>query len=125
MRKMRVTVEKVFRGLRHETPTVIESASYKTDYRLLSKKEEKDYCQVLGNMTHEKKIIPSEMDLPPLLRELLIKEGKTNLKMITKVRDDKKNNTFRVAKEGETPTQELTIGLKNPTSPRLFEGLNL
>lgn len=125
LRKVKVTCEKVFRGKRFEKPTIIEAASYKTDFRLLSKKEEKDYCQVIGTHSSEEKLLSPEMDLPPLLKELLIKEGKTNLKMKTVIQKDILNKKHRIAKEGETPNVEVTINIGKPVSPNLYKGLNL
>jgi Mitochondrial 28S ribosomal protein S34 len=120
-----VLVEKVFRGRKYEKPVLIESASYKTDYRLLSKKEEQDYCQVLEVHSNSKILIAPFIDVPPLLRELFRKEtGKEDIKMKTAILN-RSNKKHRVAKEGEKPDLEPTIDLRNPVSPSLFEGCNM
>lgn len=127
VRKMKVWVEKVFRGKLFIEPVLIDRASYKTDYRLLSKQEEKDYCQILRKEGDEKSqiLIAPEMELPPLLKELIAREtGKTDVKMMVKM-GLSKNKNHRIAKPGETPTLEIPINIGKPKSPSLYEGLEL
>lgn len=124
-RKTKVWVEKVFRGRLYEKPVVIESVSYKYDYRLLSKKEEKDYCQVIEKQANSKVLIAPTMDMPPLFRELISREkGIENPQMPVKIRNTD-NKNYRIAQEGETPTLKLTIDIGKPVSPSLFKGINL
>ena len=99
----------------------IYSASYKTDYRLLSKSEESDYCKIVDC---KEKIIPNTMDFPPLLKHFLIQEtGKSaadlKLKVVHKEGRDK---TSRLAKDGETPNINLSINVGRPSSANLYGG---
>lgn len=117
-------MQKVFRGHIFEKPIWVSVASYKTDYRLLSKKEEAEYCKTKPIPI---KLIAPHMDLPPLLKEFVMKEtGNGNPKM--KVHMKEKIFTFsRLAKEGETPDIELEMGLgkPHPKGVSLYEGLNV
>lgn len=124
-RKMKVWVEKVFRGKLYEQPVLIERASYKTDYRLLSKREEKDYCQITEKFSNEKILIAPEMELPPLLKEMVSREkGEKNPKMPVKIKPGH-NKLHRVARDGEMPNVELQINIGKPVSPTLYKGLKL
>lgn len=120
---MKVTVEKTFRGRTFEKPVVIESVSYKADYRLLHKHEEDSYCRV--NVQQEEKIIPLEIDMPPLLREFVQKEtGKINPKIAFNLKPGH-NNNYRLAREGEKANVELTMGIGKPASPSLYAGCEI
>ncbi|CRK95876.1 CLUMA_CG009323, isoform A [Clunio marinus] len=124
LRRVKITAERVFRGKKFEKPILIEKVSYKTDYRLLSKKEEADYCKL---SQREEKLLPLEMDLPPLLREFVFKEtGRKDVKMKIVANESLYNNARRV-KENETPNCEVPIGLgtPHPTSRSLYEGIEL
>lgn len=124
-RKMKVWVQKVFRGKLYPNPVEIERASYKSDYRLLPKNEEKDYCQILDEYSNDKILIAPTMDLPPLLKEMITKEkGEKNPKMNVKIKDGH-NKLHRIAKEDETPTLEIPINIGKPLSPNLYKGINL
>ncbi|KAG5676760.1 hypothetical protein PVAND_006569 [Polypedilum vanderplanki] len=124
-RKIKVVAEKVFRGKKYANPVVIESASYKTDYRLLSKKEENDYCQILCDQKDNVKIIEPEMEFPPLLKEFLIKEtGNKDIKMKVHLKKGH-NKNHRLALEGEKADIKIPIDIGKPISPSLYEGLNM
>ena len=124
-RKMKVWVQKVFRGRLYEHPVEIERVSYKTDYRLLSKHEEKDYCQIIENFSNDKVLIASKMELPPLLKEMIKREkGDNDPKMPVKIKSSH-NKLHRLAKEGEKPTLVIPINIGKPASPSLYEGINL
>jgi small subunit ribosomal protein S34 len=119
---VRVLAERVFRGKQFEKPVWIERVSYKPDYRLLSKKEEAEYCKLVPQ---QEKILPTHMELPPLLKEFLIKEtGREDHKMRIKHKPSM-YKTSRLAKDGEKPNVEVTLGLGKPWSPKLFEGVQL
>lgn len=123
-RRCKVTVERVFRGKKFDKPFVLEAATYKADYRLLSKKEEADYCK---SSVREEKIIAPYMELPPLLREFVEKEtGRKDVKM--KVHHKGSIMTpARLAKEGEKPNIVISIGLgkPHPTGLSLYDGINI
>lgn len=115
-------VEKVFRGKQYPKPFCIHAVSYKEDYRLLSKKEEAEYCKLANR---EEKILPREMELPPLLKAFVIKEtGQTDVKMPVKIRKSPFKN-FRLAEEGETPNVELVMGVgtPHPTAKSLYANI--
>lgn len=116
-------VERVFRGYKCEKPVEVYSTSYKADYRLLSKKEEKDYCQEIQK---DFKILPQFIDFPPLLKEFLVKEGQKDPKMKL-IQKSERNKFSRIAKEGEKPNIEVPIGLGTPAekSMSLYESLEL
>lgn len=113
-------VEKVFRGRKYPNPTEIYSASYKNDYRLLSKKEELEYCK---ETTREERILGNTMDFPPLLREFLVQEGKEDLKLKV-VHKPGRDRISRLAKDNETPNVQVRIDLGKPRSANLYEDLD-
>lgn len=103
---------------------VIESASYKSDYKLLSKEEEASYCKTIPIKV---KLIDPFMDLPPLLRELVSKETKEkNPQMKVKLNDSRFTHS-RIAEEGETPDVRLQMGLGEPAegSRHLYDGCKI
>lgn len=102
----------------------LERASYKTDYRLLSKKEELDYCKV-EKTEKDIKLINPEMEFPPLLKQFLIKEtGNENIKLKVHLKGGH-NKFYRLAKEGEKPDITIPMDIGKPASPELYKGLNL
>lgn len=124
-RKMKVWVQKVFRGRLYKNPVEIERASYKTDYRLLSKHEEKDYCQIIEDFSNDKVLIANKMELPPLLKEMISREkGEKNPQMQVKIKCGH-NKLHRLARDGEKPTLEIPINIGKPASLSLYEGIKL
>ncbi|XP_022901944.2 small ribosomal subunit protein mS34 [Onthophagus taurus] len=135
VRKVKVLVEKTFRGVKSPNLATIESSSYKTDYRLLSKDEEAEYCKIEKKPEVQMKILPRTMALPPLLKEVIIREMKADGKIVKDepmieivynrhVIKNKKINT-RIANEGEKPNVEINIGLGKPSCSRLYKGLEI
>lgn len=125
---MSVFVEKVFRGKRCPD-TYVWGASCKTDYRLVPKDEEAEYCKIAEKKPE--KIFPRTTVFPPLMRELILREAKANgeelkeePKLVLQYRIGV-NNNIRVAKEGETPNMEIGVGLGTPASPSLYERIKL
>jgi small subunit ribosomal protein S34 len=126
-RKVRVLVEKTFRGKTFPNPITIESASYKTDYRLLATDEEKAYCKMV-ELKSELPIYPKTMDFPPLLKELLIKEKKAKGEVLEELKLDvvyqKKNNgTYRIANEGEEPTISFNVNPEKLPDISLYKNI--
>lgn len=102
----------------------LNSATYKNDYRLLSKKEEADYCKV---EPHQIKLLAPTMDLPPLLKQMVKKEtGVAEPKMKVKFTPAPYKST-RLAKEGEQPDINIpiNIGKPHPKGVKLYEGVQL
>lgn len=130
MRKVKVLVERTFRGKTYPKPIYIESTSYKPDYQLIPKDDEKDFCKPKESIQHNEKILPKTMVLPPLLKEFLIQEMKMKGEFVkeplmeiaysrTTLRD------CRIANEGEKPSFEFEIGLGKPAAPSLYKGVEL
>lgn len=123
-RKVKVFVEKTFRG--RTLPNLVEicSTSYKADYLLVPKDQEQIVCSATDNAQPER-ILPQFMDMPPLLREFVEREtGQRNPQMPVKIKVNREK-LARIALDGEKPTVTLTIGLGTPVSPRLYKGLKL
>ncbi|KAJ8958160.1 hypothetical protein NQ318_006099 [Aromia moschata] len=129
LRKVRVWVERTFRGKTDPQPVVIESASYKADYKLIPKDEEEDYCRIVRKL--EGGILPKTIEFPPILKELILrdagaKEGTTEEPRLELVYNRKSlRNRYRIAEDGEQPTVNFTMGLGKPVSPSLYEGIKL
>ncbi|CAG9831566.1 unnamed protein product [Diabrotica balteata] len=129
-RKIKVWVEDTFRGKTFPEPVLIEGISYKTDYRLLPKDEEEEYCKT--SAYKYQKILPKTMDFPPLLKEIIKRIAKSKGENVTE--DPKLNifynqtslqHSYRVAEENEKPTVEIVQSLGTPVAPRLYEGIKL
>lgn len=122
-RKVRVTVEKTFRGRTLPRPTEICSTSYKADYKLIPKSEEEQYCKITSAM--QEKILPSTIDFPPLLKEFIVEETGNQNPVLNLHFKERLNKYCRIAKEGETPNVNVTMGLGTPASPKLYENVKL
>lgn len=128
MRFVKVWVESTFRGKTFPEPIIIERTSYKTDFRLIPKDEEQEYCK--SPVFDCTKIVPKTMEFPPLLKELLIRNAKAKgnnleeeIKLEIFYNKQSLNMSYKIAKDGEKPTVEIVSGLGKPVSPRLYEGL--
>ncbi|CAD7083554.1 unnamed protein product [Hermetia illucens] len=122
-RKVRVTVEKTFRGRTLPRPTEICSTSYKADYKLIPKSEEEQYCKITSAM--QERILPSTIDFPPLLKEFIVEETGNQNPVLNIHFKERLNKYCRIAKEGETPNVKVTMGLGTPASPKLYENVKL
>ncbi|XP_061388638.1 uncharacterized protein LOC133323697 [Musca vetustissima] len=122
-RKVKVTVEKTWRGVTLPKPVEIFSTSYKADYELVDKEDEHKYLQNTAKV--EEKILNPFVEFPPLLREFISEEtGNTNPQM--KVHFKQTDNKFvRLAKDGEKPTIQVTMGLGQPSTiaKKFYEGV--
>lgn len=127
LRKVRVWVERTFRGQKFPKLVKIESTSYKSDYKLIPKDEESIYCQIKKN--EKLKIYPKTMEFPPLLKEVIrrenLKEGITEEPKLEIVYNKSKNKSYRVAEDGEKADIEIVSGLGKPISPSLYKGVSL
>ncbi|XP_049546097.1 uncharacterized protein LOC125957443 [Anopheles darlingi] len=121
-RKVRVTMEKTFRGRKSPHPVQVESVSYKADYRLLSKHEEESYCKLVER---QEKIFPREIELPPLLRDFVARETGKPAPMIPIKLKVGRENHYRLANEGERPTVAVTMNIGKPASPSLYANCEL
>lgn len=114
-----MTVEKTFRGRQYPKPIEIFSASYKADYQLIPKHEEAEFCK-LSTPSRVEKILPTEIDLPPLLRAFVEKEtGVKNPKIPLKLKHTKEK-FYRLAKDGEQPTINVEMALDPSLNERLL-----
>ncbi|XP_064541751.1 uncharacterized protein mRpS34 [Drosophila montana] len=122
-RKVRVTVEKTWRGVTQPKPVEIYSTSYKADYELVPVDQEHKF------LTNTKKVepvvLPTQMELPPLLREY-IKDETSEANPLINVHFKKTHNKLaRLAQAGEQPTRQLSMDVGQPTkvSAKLYDGL--
>lgn len=122
-RRVRVTVEKTFRGRQYPKPVEIFSASYKADYQLIPKHEEVEFCKV--QPTRVEKVLPTEIEMPPLLRAFVEKEtGVKNPKIPLKLKQTKEK-FYRLAKEGEQPTLPVSMSLGQSVNEQLLRDQNV
>lgn len=114
-----MTVEKTFRGRHYPNPVEIFSASYKPDYQLIPKHMEAEFCKVTP--TRVEKVLPTEIELPPLLRVFVEKEtGEKNPKIPLKLKQTKEK-FYRLAKDGEKPTMDVGMGLVKSLNDQLLK----
>lgn len=122
-RKVKVFVEKTFRGTTCPRLVEICSTSYKADYLLVPKHQE----EALLNSPPAKveRILPQTMEFPALLREFIVREtGQQNPQLPVRIKANREK-IARIAADGEVPNVALTMGLGKPISPRLYKGLNV
>lgn len=82
-RRVRVWVEKTFRGRTLPKLTEIYRTSYKPDYKLIPKDEE---AQLLKSAEHKKAevILPNTIEMPPLMKKFIVKDHeKKGLEVLT------------------------------------------
>lgn len=118
---MKVLVEKTFRGRTLPKLVEIYGTSYKTDYQLIPKNKEAEVCRPWKEP--EIKILPQNIDFPPLLREFIVKEtGQQNPQLKIRIKPNREK-LVRVAVDGETPTVDMSMSLGTPASPNLYKHL--
>ncbi|KAJ0178348.1 hypothetical protein K1T71_006171 [Dendrolimus kikuchii] len=130
-RRVRVWVEKTFRG--HTLPKLNEiyRTSYKTDYQLIPKNEEKKLLSLLEQYKRSVEVLPNSIEMPPLMKKFIIKDherkGLEPVKEFTMpiTYNHSPNRIHRIAQGNEKPTVQFTMGLGKPASPSLYEGVNL
>ncbi|CAL7941479.1 unnamed protein product [Xylocopa violacea] len=122
-RQVMALVQKTFRGKTVSEPFQIDVTSCKTDYMLVPKDQEAKYLNSTQQPTV--RIMPRTTDFPPLLKTILI----LNSKLINKDIPDLKLKivynlsgikNYKVAEEGETPTETVSVKLGKPASPSLY-----
>ncbi|XP_011304790.1 uncharacterized protein mRpS34 [Fopius arisanus] len=122
-RKCMALVETTFRGKKDSRISQMDRSTYKTDFRLVPKDEEHKY---LNWIDRPEVILPRTMELPPLLREIMVrnlraKGQKVDTPPQMTIQYNKTGiKIYRVAEEGETPTIVPTISLGPPASPQLY-----
>ncbi|XP_049874014.1 uncharacterized protein LOC126372349 [Pectinophora gossypiella] len=131
-RRVRVWVEKTFRGYKLPNVTEIYRTSYKPDYQLVPKNEE---AKLLDSVEKEhyfpEQILPRTIEMPPLMKKFIVKDHeKKGLEVMKEYvlplsYNHSPNRVQRIAKEGEKPTIEFTMKLGKPISPSLYEGVSL
>ncbi|EDV95759.1 uncharacterized protein LOC6558503 [Drosophila grimshawi] len=123
VRKVRVTVEKTWRGITQPKPVEIYSTSYKADYELVPLSEEHKF--LTNNKKAASVVLPTKLDLPPLLREYVRDEtGEMNPQMAVHFKKTHNKNA-RLAQAGEQPTLQMSmdVGKPAPISAKLYDGL--
>ncbi|XP_076757616.1 mitochondrial ribosomal protein S34 [Xylocopa sonorina] len=125
-RQVMALVQKTFRGKTLSEPFQIDSTSCKTDYMLVPKDEEAKYL----NSTEQPaiRIMPQTTDFPPLLKLILTRNMKLEnqevpdlkLKLVYNLSGFK---SYKIAEEGETPTETVSVKLGKPASPSLYANI--
>ncbi|XP_013190588.1 uncharacterized protein LOC106134981 [Amyelois transitella] len=131
-RRVRVWVEKTFRGHKLPNLTEIYRTSYKPDYKLIPKNEEaKLFAKLDKKHYFPDVVLPRTVEMPPLMKKFIAKDyekkGLEPLKeFVMPLRyNHSPNRVHRIANPGEKPTVEITMRLGNPASPSLYEGVKL
>ncbi|KAL1506824.1 hypothetical protein ABEB36_006114 [Hypothenemus hampei] len=131
-RKIRVLVEQTFRGKTSPVPVLMERISYKPDFKLIPKDEEANYCKKIESVK-DTRILPRTMEFPPLLKylvaqDILNNKGKvTNEDFQLEIAYNKRsrNVKYKIAGEGEKPTETFSMGLGKPVTLRFYKGIKL
>ncbi|KAI4499564.1 hypothetical protein M0802_005460 [Mischocyttarus mexicanus] len=125
-RKIIALIQNTFRG-RTYPPEQIDGCTYKADYILIPKDEEKKYMNYTDSL--KPRIAPRTMEYPPLLREIIIRQQKAagvpvnenpQLDIVYNLEGVKR---YRVAEVGEEPTIKFGMGLGEPVSPSLYANI--
>lgn len=129
LRKVRVTVERTFRGKLEPKPRTIESTSYKADYRLIPKDEEESYCRKIEVKT-ETPILQKTMEFPPLMRDVLIREKKAKGEDVQDLKLDIVYNKHvlqksKLAEDGEKPTVTIQLNMQQLPNLSLYKNIKL
>ncbi|XP_017778074.1 PREDICTED: 28S ribosomal protein S34, mitochondrial [Nicrophorus vespilloides] len=123
LRKVRVFVEKTFRGVKQPKLIALESTSYKADYQLVPKREEEAYLK-LQSVSAAVRVLPKYMALPPLMREVEMQEmnakGKEFVEPKIEVVYKKNNSNYKISEE-----MILAYGLGKPVTPSLYKDVEL
>lgn len=118
-RRVKVTVEKTFRGRQYPKPVEIFSTSYKADYELVPKHEEAAFCKIT-TVPRMEKVLPREIEMPPLLRAFVAKETGIQNPMIPLKLKHTREKFYHLAKDGEQPTIEVGMALTKPLNDKLL-----
>lgn len=120
---MRVTVEKTWRGVTQPKPVEIYSTSYKADYELVPVADEEKYLN--NKKKVEPVLLPTKIELPPLLREYVRDETGEEHPLINVHFKKTYNKLARLAQPGENPTLQVSmdLGKPKPVSSKLYEGV--
>ncbi|KAF5304053.1 hypothetical protein FQA39_LY01838 [Lamprigera yunnana] len=110
-RKVRALVEHTFRGRKHPELVNLFATTYKTDYKLIPKDKEAEYCKC-DNPRIVNKILPRTKEFPPILRELIIREMKAKGEEVVEpqlrlIYATGQFSFHRVAEENEVPNVQL------------------
>lgn len=133
VRRVRVWVEKVFRGKAYPGLTEVYKASYKTDYRLIPKDEQESYAKgIRGALARpattsysDERVLPSAVPMPPLLVELnkAILRRKGIVQEVPNMFPLKiKQGAANRAKVTDEP-EKVTVSIGQNVASRLYEGL--
>lgn len=80
---------------------------------------ESEYCRKV--QPKDEVVLSQTVEFPPLFREFIEQEtGNLNPRMPVKIRPNA-NKCVRIAKDGEKPTIEMTMGLGTPASKNFYE----
>lgn len=123
-RKINVKCEYIYRGIKFDEPIEITRESMFPDYDLVPKHLESNYKFTKTRTERiEERILPRHIELPPVLKTILSKNGANDHKMLT-VTNKKWNSMHRVAEESEKPTLQFDNRFGTPASPNLYKDVN-
>ncbi|CAH2039690.1 unnamed protein product, partial [Iphiclides podalirius] len=131
-RRVRIWVEKTFRGRKLEKLTEIYRTSYKPDYKLIPKHEEEKLLELAETKQQSSDIVlPRTIEMPPLMKKFIIKDHEKKGMEILKEYvmplsyNFSPNRVHKIAEGDEKPTIQFTMGLGKPASSSLYEGVQL
>lgn len=121
---MHAVCEQVHRGVKFDENVTITDDSQLPDFRLVPKEFESKYTFAkTASQRIAENVFPQYVECPPLLKNILIKNGVKDPKLKTVLREHI-NSLYRVAKDGEQPTKQLNTGFGKPKSPNLYKHVN-
>ncbi|XP_063535250.1 uncharacterized protein LOC134745188 [Cydia strobilella] len=131
-RRVKVWVEKTFRGKKLDKLTEIYRTSYKPDYKLIPKNEEAKLLAALEEVNQRPEVIlPNTIEMPPLMKKFIVKDHeKKDLEVMKEFTmplgyNHTPNRITRIAQPGEKPTVQFSMGIGQPASPSLYKGVLL
>ncbi|XP_068618795.1 uncharacterized protein mRpS34 [Battus philenor] len=131
-RRVRVWVEKTFRGRKLDNLTEIYQTSYKPDYKLIPKHEEAQLVDSIKSQHYFPDVIlPRTIEMPPLMKKFIVKDHENKGMEVLEEYvmplsyNKSPNRVYKIAEGNEKPTIKFTMGLGKPASPSLYEGVPL
>ena len=122
-------MEKVFRGKLYPEPYKIYGATYKTDYRLVPKDQEKDFCKPPQGCIENTKIFPNTISLPPLLNEVIMADLKARGEQvdgdlqIPLILEESLQNRYCLAKIGDRPNMKIEYTISREKAPNIYKDI--
>ncbi|CAB3363653.1 Hypothetical predicted protein [Cloeon dipterum] len=122
LRLVSVKCEKYWRGKKLPTPIYVTGASYKTDYKLIPKSEEAEYCQIVDT-PEQRDVLPETADFPPLLKEILKRDKGDQLRLPLVYKRTEYNRMLDPSGHRATSPEQINSQFGKPVAPRLHENV--